>query len=190
LNLEQKGHFYFLKDLILIHQNKIKELIYLGEQVYKESEKLNEHLQSFDGLYLILIGLCLAFKFDEAFKRIQKAEVLLGLISNRSKTILIQREVRLSSIKAWINLEIGNVDLAEKCLERSLGLDKELGNTFEIVWVYTLMSRIMFRGKSRYNLAIEYSKKAISRAKEIKFNHFWIALNYNYLGVYHPPHRS
>ena len=183
LNLEQKGHFYFLKGLILIHQNKIKELIYLGEQVYKESEKLNEHLQSFDGLYFILIGLCLAFKFDEAFKRIQKAEVLLGLISNRSKTILIQREVRLSSVKAWINLEIGNIDLAEKCLERSLGLDKELGNTFEIVWVYTLMSRIMFRGKSRYNLAIEYSKKAISRAKEIKFNHFWIALNYNYLGV-------
>ena len=183
LNLEQKGHFYFLKGLILTHQNKIKELIYLGEQVYKESEKLNEHLQSFDGLYFILIGLCLAFKFDEAFKRIQKAEVLLGLISNRSKTILIQREVRLSSVKAWINLEIGNIDLAEKCLERSLGLDKELGNTFEIVWVYTLMSRIMFRGKSRYNLAIEYSKKAISRAKEIKFNHFWIALNYNYLGV-------
>ena len=183
LNLEQKGHFYFLKGSILIYQNKIEEAIYLGEHVYKEGQKLNEHLQSFDGLYFILMGLCLAWKFDEAIKKIEKAEVLLRLISNRPKTILIQREARMSSCKAWINLEIGSIDSAEKCLERSLSLGKELGNTFEIVWVYSLMSRFMFRRKSRYDLAIEYSKKAISLAKEIKFNHFWIALNNNYFGV-------
>ena len=182
LNFEQKDHYNFLKGQILSYQTKIKELIYLGGQIYKEGQNRNEYLQSFDGLYFILTGLVFAFKFDEAFKRIEEAEVLLRLIPNRSKPILIQREVRMSLLKAWINLEVGNIDLAEKCLEQSLGLEKELGNTFEIVWVYSLMSRIMFRAKSRYNLAIEYSKKALSLAKKIKFNHFWIALNNLYFG--------
>ncbi|MFX1585975.1 MAG: tetratricopeptide repeat protein [Promethearchaeota archaeon] len=182
LNFEQKHHYNFLKGQILSYQTKVEELIYLGGQIYKEGQKRNEYLKSFDGLYFILIGLIYAFKFDEAFKRIEKAEILLKLISNRPKSILIQREVRMNLLKAWINLEVSNIDIAEKCLEQSLGLEKELGNTFEIVWVYSFMSRIMFRGKSRYDLAIEYSKKALSMAKKIKFNHFWIALNNLYFG--------
>ena len=48
LNSEQKGHFQFLKGLLLSHQKKSKELIGLGEQMLKEGQNNNEQLQKFD----------------------------------------------------------------------------------------------------------------------------------------------
>ena len=182
LNLQQKSHFLFLKGLILLYQNKSEDIIELGDQIFKEGQKLNDNLQSFDGLFFILSGLCLANKFEEAFKKIETAEALLGLISNSSKKILIQREARISVLKAWINLNIGNIDLAEKCLEGPLGSQNELGNTFEIVWSNILMAQMMLRVKAKSDLAMEYTKKALSMAEEINFNHYWIAISYFYFG--------
>ncbi|MFX0178475.1 MAG: hypothetical protein ACFE85_19845, partial [Candidatus Hodarchaeota archaeon] len=182
LNPQQKNHYQFLKGLILIYQNKSEELIELGEQLFKEGQKCKDNLQSFDGLFFIITGLVLATNFDETFKLIEKAETLLRLTSTRSKNILIQKEIRISLLKAMINLEIGNIDLAEKCLEWILSSQKEPPNTFEIVWAKILMARIMLQVKSRFDLALEYTKKASSLAKEIKFNHFWIALSHLVFG--------
>ena len=60
-------------------------------------------------------------------------------------------------------------------MEEILTQEKELGKTFEIVWANIMMARVMHQGKSRFDLAIDHIKKAISIAMEIKFNHFWIA---------------
>jgi len=185
LNSQQKEYFQFLKGLILFYQNKCDELIEFGEQIFKVGQKLNENLKLVDGLFFILSGLCLAEKFKEAFQKIENAEVSLGLISNVSKNILFQRKVRIRVLKAWINLMIGNIDLAEKCLEWILNSQKELVNTFEIVWANLMMARLMYQGKRRYYLSGEYTKKALSIAKQIKFNHFWIALSQLFLGVLH-----
>ena len=174
LNSQQKGYVQFLKGLILIYQNKSEEAIELGEQLLKEGQKLNDNLKSVDGYFFILTGLCLAYKFNDAFKIVEKAEDLLRYISNISKNLLIQREVRIRLLKAWINFEIGNIDLAENCTEWNLGSQKELGNTFELVWASIFMARIMLQGKSRFDLAMEYTKKAMLLAEEIKFNHYWI----------------
>ncbi|MHA1191480.1 MAG: hypothetical protein ACTSP9_04195, partial [Promethearchaeota archaeon] len=57
LNLQQKSHFQFFKGLILLYLNKGEDLISLGETIYKEGQKCNDNLQSFDGLFFIITGL-------------------------------------------------------------------------------------------------------------------------------------
>jgi len=103
--------------------------------------------------------------------------------SNLSKSTLFQKETRISLVKALVNLEIGNIDLAEKCLEGILGSEKVFDITFEVVWANIIMARIMYQGRSKFDLGLDYTKKALSLAKEIKFNHFWIAFCYLAFGV-------
>ncbi len=176
LNPQQKNHFQFLKGLILFYQNKSEEVSKLGEQLLKEGQKLNEPLQSVDGYFFIIVGPGLANKFDEASKFLEKAEGSLRLISNRPRDVLIQREVRIRLAKAFINVFGGNIEIAEKCVDWILGSQKDLGISFEIVWANILMALIMGKAKSKFDLGLEYIKKAMSIAKEIKFNHFWIAI--------------
>jgi len=183
LNLQQKSHFQFLKGLILFHQWKHEELFKHGEEIFKEGQNLNENLQSLDGLFFIIAGLGQANKFKEAIQNIETAEVLLEHSSNVSKTIFIQRKARMRVIKGWINLESNNLDVAEKCLDWVLNAQIDLGNTFEIVWANILRGRLKFQGKMMYNLSGEDFMKALSMAKQIKFNHFWIALCQLVLGA-------
>jgi len=166
LTSQQKGYYKFLKGLILFYQNKNEELVKLGEEIFKEGQNLNDDLQSVDGYFFISKGLAQTYKFNEALIIVEKAEVLLRSISNVSKSILFRKQTRISLVKAFINLSIGNIDLAEKCLEGPLNSEKELSNTFEIVLANTVMAEIMFLGRSRFDLAIEYTKKALSLAKE------------------------
>lgn len=183
LNPQQNYHFQFLKGLILFYQNKNEEVSKLGEQLLKEGQNVNKPLQSVDGYFFIIIGAHPVNKFDEASKFIEKAEGSLRLISNRPKDILIRREIRITLAKAYINVFGGKIEIAEKCVDWILNLQKELGNTFEIVWANLIKAIIMMSAKSRFDLALEYTKKAMSIAKEIKFNHFWIALCQMFLGA-------
>ena len=125
LNPQQKIHYQFLKGLILIYQHKTEEAIKFGEQLFKEGQNLNNYLQSFDGLFFIIFGSCLADKFDEASKKIEEAEELLKSISSEPKNELILRKIRLDLLKVMIDMNIGNIDIAEKSLESILNLKKE-----------------------------------------------------------------
>ena len=174
LNPQQRKHYQFVKGLILTYQNKSRELIKLGEDIIEEGQKFNDNLQSFDGFFFKLTGLGIAFKFSEAFELLEKVEAILRLISNVPDNILIQREVRYSVLRGWINFNLGKIDIGEKYFNQTLGYQKELGYTFEFVWANLMMAYVMMV-RSRYDLAIEYTKKALTMAYEIKFKHFWIA---------------
>ena len=174
LNPQQRKHYQFVKGLILTYQNKSRELIKLGEDIIEEGQKFNDNLQSFDGFFFKLTGLGIAFKFSEAFELLEKVEAILRLISNVPDNILIQREVRYSMLRGWINFNLGKIDIGEKYFNQTLGYQKELGYTFEFVWANLMMAYVMMV-RSRYDLAIEYTKKALTMAYEIKFKHFWIA---------------
>lgn len=174
LNPQQRKHYQFVKGLILTYQNKSRELIKLGEDIIEEGQKFNDNLQSFDGFFFKLTGLGIAFKFSEAFELLEKVEAVLRLISNVPDNILIQREVRYSVLRGWINFNLGKIDIGEKYFNQTLGYQKELGYTFEFVWANLMMAYVMMV-RSRYDLAIEYTKKALTMAYEIKFKHFWIA---------------
>jgi len=185
LSLQQKSHFQFLKGLILMYLNKGEDLISLGDTIYKEGQRCNENLQSFDGLWFIITGLAIAGKFEEAFKLFEKAKSVIKSISNASKEILTQRKVRLSVAKAFVGLHGGKVDLVEKSLEWILDSQERFDKSFEIVWANLIMASYLVRVKSKFDLCREHIKKALSLAKEIKFNHYWIATCQLYFGVYY-----
>ncbi|MFX1418367.1 MAG: tetratricopeptide repeat protein [Promethearchaeota archaeon] len=183
LNSQQKDYFQHLKGLILFYQWKSDELIEFGELIFQEGQNLNDNLQSLDGLFFIIAGLCQANKFKEAIQKFETSEVLLELSSNVSKTNFTQRKARMRLLKGWINLESNNLDVAEKCLNWVLNSQNELGFTWEIIWANLLKARLKYQGKLMYNLCEEYARKAFSMAKQIKFNHFWIALCQLILGA-------
>jgi len=185
LSLQQKSHFQYIKGLILIYQNKSKEIIELGEHIFNEGQKCKENLQTIDGLFFIIMGLGSAEKFNDALALIENTEIIsnLGVFSSLPKNIPIQSEARISVSKAWIYMYNAKIDLAEKCLKWCFSSQKEIGNTFVIVWANLLMAQIMLGVKSRYGLAMEYTKKATSLAKGIKFNHFWVATCHIHFGV-------
>jgi tetratricopeptide (TPR) repeat protein len=187
LDLEQKRYFQFLKGLILLYQhNNIEEAIKLGEQMLREGQKYNNNVYSFDGLFIIIYVLIQTYKFDEALKKIEEAEEILKLISTKPKDILFLREVRLDLLKASLNFESGNPDIAENYLKKPLESHKELGNTWELIWANAIMTEIMMWVKTRLDPAMEYTKRVLSIAKEIKFNHYWIAVGHGFMGIiYH-----
>ncbi|MFW9823737.1 MAG: tetratricopeptide repeat protein, partial [Candidatus Thorarchaeota archaeon] len=184
-DMEQKSHFLFLKGLILIYQYKSEELVKYGETLYQESQKNDEKLQSIDGLCFKIAGLCLDFNFDEVFNLIDKVEKIQHEISNDIKDVLTQKEAFIRILKAWANLETGNIDLAERDLEYILNLKNKTGVTFEIVWATLIMARLLYQGKHEAFVSLEYTKKALSLAKSIKYNHFWIALCELFIGTYY-----
>jgi len=183
LRFQQKSHFQYLKGLILIYYNNCEDLINLGEKIYKEAQDRNDNLQSFDGLWFIFMGLGLSNKYDEAFKLIKKIEILINNISNVSKDGLTLRKARLSVAKAFFGLHGGKVDLVEKSLVWILDSQEKFDKSFEIVWANLIMGSYLARVKSKFDLCLEHFKKALSLAKEIKFNHFWIAMCHLYFGV-------
>jgi len=185
LTLQQKSHFQFLKGLILFYLNQGENLISLGEKIYNEGQNRNDKLQSFDGLWFIFTGLAIAGKFEEAFNFFKEIESILKSISNVSKEIMTQRKARLSVTKAFVGLHGGKVDLVEKSLEWILDSQEKLVKSFEIVWANLLMGSYSFRVTSNFDLCRERIIKALSLAKEIKFNHYWIATCHIYFGGYY-----
>ncbi|MFX1420610.1 MAG: tetratricopeptide repeat protein, partial [Promethearchaeota archaeon] len=183
LNLQQKDYFQLLNGLILFYQWKSDELIEFGEQIFQEGQNFNDNLQSFDGLFFIIIGLASAEKYEETLQKIEAAEVCLGFISDISKNVFFQRKARIRLLKGWVNLELNKLDVAEKCLNWVINSHNKLGNTFEIVYANLLKARLKYQGKLMYNLCGEYAMKAFSMAKQIKFNQFWIALSQLILGA-------
>ncbi len=169
LILQQKSHFQFLKGLILMYLNKGEDLISLGETIYKEGQKCNDNLQSFDGLFFMITGFAIASKFEEAFKLFEEAESFLKHISKLSKEILTQRKARLSVVKAFVGLHGGKVDLVEKSLEWILDSQEKFDKSFEIVWANLIMASYLMRVKTEFDLCREHIKKALSLAKEIEF---------------------
>ncbi|MFX0040819.1 MAG: tetratricopeptide repeat protein [Promethearchaeota archaeon] len=184
LNAQQKSYYQFIKGLILAYQLKFEELIRLGEQIFEEGQSRNDNLQSFDGTFFIIFGLIEAEKIKEAQKLLEKAETSFKLISNEPKKVLNQRQARLNLLKAQINFELVNVDLAEQSLEWIFS--QELPKSFEIVWAYSLKGRIEFYLKRNSEISLNYFKKALSIAKEIKFNHYWFLECHGFSGIiYH-----
>ncbi|MFX0012470.1 MAG: hypothetical protein ACFE9R_19305, partial [Candidatus Hermodarchaeota archaeon] len=73
LDSQQISYFKFLKGLILWYQFKAEELIELGEQIFNEGQNLNDNLQSFDGLFFIILGLVSGKKVDKALENVKEA---------------------------------------------------------------------------------------------------------------------
>ncbi|MFW9782840.1 MAG: tetratricopeptide repeat protein [Candidatus Heimdallarchaeota archaeon] len=185
LNLKQKGAYLVLKGQILLYQSRIDDAILTGNEILNKSQKSNDILLTFDGMSIIFFGMLMTEKAEEASKLVEKAEILLKNISQISESDLMFRKARINVSKGIINFNRGNIDLAQKYFEEVIDLQKYLGVTLEIVWANTQMARIMFHAKGKFDLAVEYSEKALLLAKRLKFNYFWVALCYIFIGNFY-----
>jgi tetratricopeptide (TPR) repeat protein len=183
LELQQKGYYQILKALILIYQGKHEEAIKLGEEMIKESQEYDEKLLSVDGLSLISYGLIGAEKYDEGLEKIEQAEMILKDISQISQKDLMEKKSRFFVAKGSIYFTKGNRDMGKKMIEQTLSMQKELGSTPEIIWAHIGMATIMSIVNTRFDLALEYIKKAMLLAEEMKFNHYWIGTCHLHFGI-------
>lgn len=183
LNPEQKIYYHFLNGLVLVYHNRFEELINLGKELWDEGQSNGNDLQSLDGNFFTIMGFIFSYQFDEAFKLIEKYEVLLKKLYNEPKDSIIRREARIKIIKGLINLEKGNVDIAENHLSKAIEILKPLMIGFEIVWAHIILARVLFQGKKEFQKAIKCTNFTLSLAKKIKFNDFWVAFCHLAYGV-------
>ncbi|MHA1986402.1 MAG: hypothetical protein ACW98D_07180 [Promethearchaeota archaeon] len=183
LDIHKKGYYIELKARILLYQGKDEEAKKLGDKLYRESQKLNEKLLSFDGLNIIIFSLNSEEKFDEALDLIEQAEILLKNISNASHRDLLERKARIYCIKANIILMKGDLETAKTLIDKTISFQKELGITLEMVWSHLLKAMMIRIMLSRFDVSLEYIKKALSMAEEIEFNHIWKAYCHLNFGV-------
>jgi len=177
LDLQQKGYYQILKAHILTYQGKHEELIKLGEEVLKESQKLNEKLLSVDGLIMLFYGLSMAKDFDKALEVTEQAEIILKDISNISQNDLMERKARVLASKGSIYVAKGNWEMAQKMSEQTLSMQKDIGIT-------PINRAVLIRiVKSRFDLALEYIKKAMLLAEGMEFNHYWIGMCHLHFGI-------
>ncbi|MFW9971013.1 MAG: tetratricopeptide repeat protein [Candidatus Odinarchaeota archaeon] len=183
LNLQQKGYYQFLKGRILCDHGNYQEIVKFGEDMYKEHRKFEQNLRSVDGLIFILFGLVELEKFEEGFEVIEQAEHLLKSISNKSQKKLLHRKARINVVKGYFNFKKGNSKQAKSCYQWTINLENELGSSFEIVLAHLHMAVWILNIGDDTNKAFEHINKAMSLAKVMRFNHFWIAACHLIYGV-------
>ncbi|UCC19084.1 MAG: tetratricopeptide repeat protein [Promethearchaeota archaeon] len=183
ITIQQKVSYQFLMGHFLVYQGKVKEIFRLGRKIFKASQRSKVPLQSVDGLSLVFVGLILFNRFDEALEVIRQTEDILKAISQISQEELLLRKVRINVAKGVINFNKGNIDLAENCFKQTIGMQKELGAIWEIIWAHLQMAALLDNVKTRFDLGMEYTIKALALSEEIKFNHYWIAMCHTQLGA-------
>ena len=178
---DRKVYIQYLLGLICVYQHKVEEVIEIGKKISSEAQKLNQDLFHIDGLYLNLIGLIISDRFEETPDILDEADAIIKTISDISKDDVKLRKSRIILIKAWEAFHSGKINDAEKKLQTCLDLMEDRDDSLEKAWAYLLLAQIHIQITSHFDLSMEYSQKALSIAKNIRFNHFWIA--YSYIGI-------
>jgi tetratricopeptide (TPR) repeat protein len=181
LEFDKKVYCLYLLGLICVYQHKSEEVIEIGKKISSEAQKLKHDLFHIDGLYLILIGLIISDKFEKTPDILAKADAIINTMSDISTVDLNLRKSRINLIKAWVAFHSGKIKDSEKTIQTSLNLMKNLEDNLEKAWAYLLLAQIHIQITFQLDLAMEYSEKALAIAKNIRFNHYWIA--YSYIGI-------
>ena len=191
LTNHDKASCHLLQCQILFWQGKHKELIKHAEQVYKESEGLEDIFLKVDSLLLKVQALIWLRKFDEASDLITQGEDLIKIIPQQLTKAYKQREAYLAFIKGFFYNRRGNqkdADLALKHLEHSLALREELGIKYEIARSLCEMAHNLYRITGELDRALKYAERGLALAKEsskifyIACSFATMALIYNFQG--------
>ena len=185
LNHRDKASCCLLQCKILFWQGKLKELIKLAEQIYKESRGLENIFLKVDSLLIMTHALAMLGKIAEAFDLIKQGEELIKTIPQKLTKAYKQIESYLAFIKGYLCSRRGgrtpnNADLALKYLEHSLALREELGIKHEIAeslgemaWTRLITGEL--------NRALKYAERSLVIAKESS-KKYYIASSFKFLG--------
>ncbi|MHA2127718.1 MAG: tetratricopeptide repeat protein, partial [Promethearchaeota archaeon] len=179
---EQKGglnplsrafcHLYRCK--ILFWRGKYKELIKIAEQIYEESDELEDNLLKFDSFLLMLYALARTEKLDKAFDLIKQGEELLKQIPKKLPKVYQQREAFFAYIKGSLYIGRGDPNDTDKALEymeHSLALRENLGIKHEIAESLAAIAGILSIYKGEINGALELVERSLSLVKESHRKH-------------------
>ncbi|MFX1389529.1 MAG: tetratricopeptide repeat protein [Promethearchaeota archaeon] len=182
-DLEKKSFYQLTKGQILGWQGKYEEAIKFGKKMFEEGQKSKEDILSINGLRVMATGYIQINKFSEALGIIEKAEEILNQSDQIPEKELIKLRSHFYVGRGHVNYAIDNVDLAFSFINKVLNLNNEFVDSHDKVWAYLVMSYISNNTKKRYDLALEHTNKALSIAKKMNFNHFWIAAIHLFYGV-------
>jgi len=185
LNHRDKASCCLLQCKILFWQGKLKELIKLAEQIYKESRGLENIFLKVDSLLIMTHALALLYRIAEAFDLIKQGEELIKTIPQKLTKAYKQREAYLAFIKGFLCSrrrlrDPHNTDLAFEYLGHSLALREELEIKHEIAEVLGEMAWIGLI-KGELNRALKYAERSLVLAKESS-KKYYIASSYKFLG--------
>ncbi len=169
LSHHDKASCHLLRCQILLWQGKLKELIKHAEQVYKESEGLENKFLRVDSLLLRTHAVIWLDRFDEAFDLTTQGEELLKTIPQELTKAYKQREAYLALIKGYFynrRRNLNDADLALEYLEHSLALREDLGTKHEIAesLIGVAWNLCIFKGE--LDRALKYAERSLVLAKE------------------------
>jgi len=157
-----------LKSTILNRLAQYQEAFILAEEVYQETERLGNDLQSLDASIEMAESLMYLGRLDKAFEMVTNNEGRLKIITQVSSMELVHREASIAFIKGLVYAEQNDLDNGLKCTEQSLLMRRKLDNQLEIARSLTQMGFILFL-KGDYDLALKYLEESL-KLEEVIFN--------------------
>ncbi len=185
LSNHDKASCHLLQCQILRWQGKYKELIKHAEDLYKESEGLENKFLKVDSLLLKVHALIRLRKFEEASDLITQGEELIKTIPQELTRAYKQREAYLASLKGFFYLKRRipkDADLALEYLEYSLALREELGIKHEIAQSLGAIAWNLCIFKGELNRALKYAERGLALAKESSKT-YYVARSLNTMGM-------
>lgn len=149
-----------LKSTILNRLAQYQDAFILAEEVYQETERLGNDLQSLDASIEMAESLMYLGRLDKALEVIMDNEGRLKIITQVSSMELVHREASIAFIKGLVYAEQNDLDKGLKYTEQSLLLRRKLGNQQEIARSLTQMGFILFL-KGDYDLALKYLEQSL-----------------------------
>jgi tetratricopeptide (TPR) repeat protein len=156
----ERVSWYILKSRCLNRLGQFEEAFELAEDIYKESQDLEEPIQSLDVLIELSEALTFLGRLDKVIDLIAKADILFKKIEGKPSRELKKREASMISIKGYISFQMGEINKFLEYAKQSHKLQEELGNKHEIARSLVLLkNKIFFTGE--WDQALESLNKCL-----------------------------
>lgn len=185
-NLEEKANLpsqeklscQLLKSTCLNRLGQDEDALTLSKQIYQESKRLGNLLQSLDASIEMAEALGFLGRLDECSEIIDRSESLLKRITQEPSKELVRRKASIAFLKGFFYLDKGELDLSLQLTKEALTLQEELGNKQDIARSLTQLGILyLYKGE------IEHARAYYERGLALEKNGFNRNIPHLYLGI-------
>jgi len=171
-NLEEKANLppqekltcQLLNSVCLNRLGQDEDALKLSKQVYQESKRLGNLLQSLDASIEIAEALFFLGRLDEGSEIIDRSESLLKLITQEPSKELVRRKASIAFLKGFFYADKGELDLSLQLSKEALTLQEELGNKQDIARTLNQLG-ILYLYKGEIERAQGYFERGLALEK-------------------------
>ncbi|MHA2391904.1 MAG: tetratricopeptide repeat protein [Promethearchaeota archaeon] len=164
-SLRERVSWCILKCRCLNRLGQFEQALKLAENVYKESQELEESLQTLDALIELTEALTFLGRSGQAKDLIAKADILLKKINGKPSIEFIKRDASISFVRSKIYFESGEINKFLEFAEHSVKLQEELGSKHEISRALSLYGqKEIFTGE--WDQALDSLNKCLTLEEE------------------------